>query len=187
MPYASSPCALIRAFSLPPQSVSVPASIFLHMAAATNSRGDSHHSAIEPASATMHDEMKVQPNFWRGVRFSRSRGCYLRCRTRCLHQRYVVSVRSCTAASARRQYICTARFLYTCIRRSETSAGACRRTNGKTTFSVACEMYLSAIQDFPGHCQNRGAGLIRWTSLRVGGTRPSGEFAEHRQKVREMP
>jgi len=34
-----------------------------------DSRGDSHHSAIEPASATMHDEMKVQRYFWRGVRF----------------------------------------------------------------------------------------------------------------------
>ena len=48
VPYASSPCAPIRAFSLPRQCVSVPASIFLHMAAATNSRGDSHHSASLP-------------------------------------------------------------------------------------------------------------------------------------------
>jgi len=62
-------CAPIRAFSLPRQSASVAASIFLHMAATTNSRGDSHHSAIEPASMTMHDEMKVQRYFWRGVRF----------------------------------------------------------------------------------------------------------------------
>ena len=69
-----------------------------------------------------------------GRPISRSRGCYLRCRIRCLHRRYVVSVRSCTAASARRQYRCTAGFLYTCIRRSETSAGACRRTDGNHIF-----------------------------------------------------
>jgi len=69
VPYASSPCALIWAFSLPRQSVSVPALIFSHAAAIPNSRGDSHHSAIEPASVTMHDEMKMQRYFWRGVRF----------------------------------------------------------------------------------------------------------------------
>jgi hypothetical protein len=102
--------------------------IFLHMAATTNSRGDSDHSAIELASVTMHDEMKVQRYFWLGVRFlAAAVVIFVAASAVSSASRATSTVVYSSLRTPRVQMHCW--IPYTYIRRSETSARACHCTN----------------------------------------------------------
>ena len=106
-----------------------------------DSRGDSHHSAIEPASATMHDEMKVQRYFWRGVRFlAAAVVIFVAAYTACIGVTWYQygRVRQPPHADSTDALLDSFIPAFDVARRQQVRVAA----PTETTFSAACEMYL---------------------------------------------